>query len=122
MPHAGLGIDLIEIERVADALERRPRLVERLWTAAEREYAYARARPAAHLAARFCAKEAVAKALALRSWSFSDVEVVAGEPPSVRLHGRAAQRAQELGATVRVSLSHTREAAIAVALAEAEGP
>ena len=45
----------------------------------ERAYAEARSRPAQHLAARFCAKEAVAKALGLRGWSFRDVEVVAGD-------------------------------------------
>ena len=61
----GLGLDLLEIERLERALERRPRLAERLFTDAERAYAAARARPAQHLAARFCAKEAVAKALAL---------------------------------------------------------
>ena len=75
------------------ALERRPRLGERLFTESEREYAAARARPAQHLAARFCAKEAVAKSLGLGGWSFSDVEVVPGAPPAVRLHGRAEQRA-----------------------------
>ncbi|MGH2957049.1 MAG: holo-ACP synthase, partial [Solirubrobacterales bacterium] len=61
---AGVGIDLIEIERVERALERRPRLAERLFTRAELDYARARARPGRHLAARFAAKEAVIKALA----------------------------------------------------------
>ena len=59
----GVGIDLLEIERFERALERRPRLAERLFTDAERSYAASRARPGMHLAARFCAKEAVAKAL-----------------------------------------------------------
>ena len=65
-----IGLDLLEIERFERALERRPRLADRLFTVAEREYAAARARPAQHLAARFCAKEAVAKALALDGWAF----------------------------------------------------
>ena len=73
----GVGLDLLEIARLERALERRPRLAERLFTDAERDYAGARARPGQHLAARFCAKEAVAKALGLSGWSFSDVEVVA---------------------------------------------
>ncbi len=60
-----IGIDLLEIERLEAALERRPRLAERLFTAGEREYAAGKARPGQHLAARFCAKEAVAKALGL---------------------------------------------------------
>jgi len=115
----GVGIDLLEIERLERALERRPKLAQRLFTDAERAYAAARARPGQHLAARFCAKEAVAKALGLTSWSFRDVEVVAGEPPQVRLSGTAAERAAALGVTVSVSLTHTRGQAAAVAIASA---
>jgi holo-[acyl-carrier protein] synthase len=113
-----VGIDLLEIERLERALARRPRLAERLFTEAERAYAAGRARPGMHLAARFCAKEAVAKALALEAWSFRDVEVVGGgdRPPSVRLAGAAAARAGALGATVSVSLTHTHGMAGAVAL------
>ena len=59
-PVTGIGIDLLEIERLERALERRPRLAERLFTARERAYAEGKGRPAQHLAARFCAKEAVA--------------------------------------------------------------
>jgi holo-[acyl-carrier protein] synthase len=114
----GVGIDLLEIERLERALERRPRLAERLFTAAEREYAGTRARPAMHLAARFCAKEAVAKALALQAWDPHDVEVVGtGGPPSVRLSGHAGARADALGVTVSVSLTHTHGMAGAVAVA-----
>ncbi|MBX5470015.1 MAG: holo-ACP synthase [Thermoleophilaceae bacterium] len=114
---AGIGIDLLEIERLERALERRPRLAERLFTEAEREYAEARARPAQHLAARFCAKEAVAKALGLEGWAFRDVEVVAtGGAPSLRLSGAAARRAAELGVRAEVSLTHSRTVAGAVAL------
>jgi holo-[acyl-carrier protein] synthase len=115
---SGVGIDLLDVGRFERALERRPRLAERVFTDAEREYAAGRARPAMHLAARFCAKEAVAKALQLREWSWRDVEVLGGgdEPPSVRLAGAAAARAAELGATVTVSLTHTRGMAAAVAV------
>ena len=117
MAHAGIGIDLLEIERLEQALERRPRLAARLFTEAERAYAAERARPAEHLAARFCAKEAVAKALGLTGWSFREVEVVAsGAAPRISLSGRAAARAAELGAEPLVSLTHTRTAAAAVAL------
>jgi holo-[acyl-carrier protein] synthase len=113
---SGLGIDLLEVERLERALERRPRLAERLFTDAEREYAAGRARPIMHLAARFCAKEAVAKALGLTAWSFRDVEVVATPgAPEIRLSGSAAERAAELGATVSVSLTHTAGLAAAVA-------
>jgi holo-[acyl-carrier protein] synthase len=117
----GVGIDLIEIERVERALERRPRLAQRLFTEAERSYAAGRARPGQHLAARFCAKEAVAKALGLEAWSFRDVEVLSGgKAPTVRLSGAAAQRATALRVRVAVSLSHTRRDAAAVAVAAAE--
>ena len=112
----GVGIDLLEIDRMERALARRPGLAERLFTEAERDYAAGRGRPARHLAARFCAKEAVAKALALEVWSPRDVEVIAtGAAPQVRLHGAAAQAAG--GCRVEVSLSHSRGMAGAVAVA-----
>jgi holo-[acyl-carrier protein] synthase len=116
----GVGIDLLEIERLERALERRPALAERLFTADERAYANGRGRPAQHLAARFCAKEAVAKALALEAWSWQEVEVVAtNAAPEIRLHGAVAARADELKVTVAVSLTHTDTTAGAVALAVA---
>jgi holo-[acyl-carrier protein] synthase len=114
-----VGIDLLEIERLERALARRPRLAQRLFTDAERAYAAARGRPGQHLAARFCAKEAVAKALGLTAWSWRDVEVVSdGGAPVVALSGAAARRAAELGVVVHVSLTHTRSEAGAVALTE----
>ena len=113
-----VGIDLLEIERLERALDRRPRLAERLFTDGERDYAASRARPGQHLAARFCAKEAVAKALGLEAWSFRDIEVTSsGGPPRVALHGAAEQRAAELGVSVQISLTHTRSEAGAVAIA-----
>jgi holo-[acyl-carrier protein] synthase len=113
-----IGIDLLEIDRLERALARRPTLAQRLFTDGERAYAAARARPGQHLAARFCAKEAVAKALGLDAWSFRDVEVVGGDgPPRVRLHGPIAERARELGVELQVSLTHTRRDAAAVAIA-----
>ena len=113
----GVGLDLLDIKRLERALERRPRLAERLFTDAERDYAAARARPTMHLAARFCAKEAVAKALGVTGWSFRDVEVVAtGAAPEVRLSGSVARRATELGVRAHVSLTHTDTVAGAVAL------
>jgi holo-[acyl-carrier protein] synthase len=113
---SGLGLDLLEIQRLERALERHPRLAQRLFTDGERAYAEARGRPAQHLAARFCAKEAVAKALDLPSWSFRDIEVVAtGGAPEVRLSGAAAERALALRARPAVSLTHTTEIAGAVA-------
>ena len=113
-----IGLDLLDVERLERALERHPALAERVFTEGERAYAAARARPVQHLAARFCAKEAVAKALGLGGWSFRDVEVVAtAGAPEVRLAGAAAERARKLGVAVRVSLTHTDTTAGAVALA-----
>jgi len=109
-----VGIDLLEIDRMARALERRPRLRERLFTPGERAYADSQATPAAHYAARFCAKEAIVKALALTAWAPHEIEIVGGgdAAPQVRLHGRLAG----LG-PVSVSLTHSRGTAGAVALA-----
>src|SRR3954466_5641059 len=109
-------MDLLEIERLEQALERRPRLSERLFTAGERAYAASRARPAQHLAARFCAKEAVAKALALEAWSWQDIEVVSEwGPPRIGPHGGLARRAE----VIDVSLTHSRGTAGAVAVVRA---
>ena len=112
-----VGLDLLDVDRLERALERRPRLAERLFTDEERAYAARRARPAEHLAARFCAKEAVAKALGVRGWSFREVEVVATDAaPELRLSGALAERARELGAEPAVSLTHTATTAGAVAV------
>ena len=112
-----VGLDLLEIDRLERALARRPGLEARLFTPGERAYAAGRARPGQHLAARFCAKEAVAKALGLEVWSPLDVEVVpTGAAPEVRLSGHAARRADELGVTVSISLTHSRGMAAAVAV------
>jgi holo-[acyl-carrier protein] synthase len=114
----GVGLDLLDIERFERALERRPGLAQRLFTDEELGYAAARARPGLHLAARFCAKEAVAKALRLDSWEFGDVEIVLERgAPAVRLSGTAAARAEQLGVRVDVSLTHTGSTAGAVATA-----
>lgn len=111
----GIGIDVIEIDRVERAIERRPRLAQRLFTPDELEYANERVRPGRHLAARFAAKEAVIKALGTdRPVAPSEIEVVAGEPPTVALSGTAADVSR--GSAVSVSLTHSRETAAAVAL------
>lgn len=108
-----LGIDLLEIERMEQALERRPGLALRLFTDGERAYAAGRARPGQHLAARFCAKEAVAKALRLESWNPRDIEVVGqGAQTGVALHGALG----ELGVQVEISMTHSKATAGAVAM------
>ena len=111
----GIGIDLLEIDRMERALERHPRLAERIFTAAEQEYAAGRVRPGRHLAARFAAKEAVVKALGMTGgFGLREVEIVAGEPPTVQLSGNAAEAAGER--RIDISLTHSRDNAAAVAL------
>lgn len=115
----GIGIDLLAIDRLERALERRPRLAERLFTEEELAYAASRARPGQHLAARFCAKEAVTKALGMEVFRPQDVEVLGGAAAArVVLHGEARSRARALDAEVVLSLTHSRDTAGAVAIVQ----
>ena len=116
MQDISVGVDVIEIERVAATLARfGDRFLERVFT--EGETAYCRGR-APQLAARFAAKEAVMKALGTgtRGVGWREVEVTrkrTGEP-GIALHGRAAERAARLGIDrIAVSLSHSRHYAVA---------
>lgn len=115
----GVGIDLIEIARIERALDRRPRLADRIFTRDEQRFAAAKARPGRHLAARFAAKEAVVKALALGpGTSLKEIEVVPGEPPRLRAHGSVKSELDARGLVVHLSLTHSRETAAAVAIAD----
>ncbi|MBN1460368.1 MAG: holo-ACP synthase [Armatimonadetes bacterium] len=109
-----LGIDIIEIDRIREAMQRHPRMAHKLFTEIERAYCEGRGDPAAHFAARFAAKEAMAKAVG--HWlRWQEVEVV-NEPtgrPTISLRGEAAARARVTeGAHVIVSLSHSRDYAV----------
>jgi holo-[acyl-carrier protein] synthase len=119
----GIGIDLIEIERLERALERRPGLRARLFCDAEIEACAARARPGRHLAARFAAKEAALKALGIGGLRTREVEVTGGGagPPGLILRGEAAAEAERQGVALAVSLSHSRDLATAVVVAERPG-
>ena len=118
----GVGIDVVLIDRFAAALERTPRMVDRLFTAAERVTASGAARSAESLAARFAAKEALAKALgAGGGMLWTDAEVVVDDVgrPSVVVRGTVAARASSLGVTRwHVSLSHDGGIASATVIAE----
>lgn len=123
----GLGVDIVEIGRMADALRRRPRLKERLFSAEERAYCDRRNRPEVHYALRFAAKEAVLKALGtgFSGMKFTDVEVLRdqGGRPVPRLSGRAAEVAEEIGVVeMHLSLSYTHTTAVASAVAITERP
>ena len=118
----GLGVDIVEIGRMATALERHPRMRERLFSADERAYCDKRNRPEIHYALRFAAKEAVLKALGtgFAGMKFTDVEVVrdAGGRPAPRLSGRAREVADALGVVeLHLSLSYTHTTAVASAVA-----
>jgi holo-[acyl-carrier protein] synthase len=126
----GIGLDLVDIARVARLLESKgDRARHRLFTAGELAYAERRAEPARHLAARFSAKEAAYKALAgtehARGIGWHDIEVLVewDGRPTLRFHGRAAERASELGITrSHLSLTHADTTAAAVVVLEAEPP
>jgi holo-[acyl-carrier protein] synthase len=123
---AGIGIDLVEIARVEAMLGGKgERMLARLFTTEEIAYAFARARPAMHLAARLAAKEAAFKALAgtddARLIGWREVEVVPreGHAPTLAFHGRADARAREMEIQhVWLSITHTDATASAVVVLE----
>jgi len=114
-----VGVDIIEIARVAEAVAQYgERFLHRVYTDAELEYCQSRVN---QLATRFAAKEAVVKALGAGNSGigWKDMEVVTGEDgdPSIKLHGKAMERFNELGLTdLVVSLSHSKEYAVASAV------
>jgi holo-[acyl-carrier protein] synthase len=120
-----IGIDIISIARIHEALRRTPRFAERVYTRHEREYCESRGSVAAqHYAARFAAKEAALKALKT-GWRggirWQDVEIASDDSgaPFLIFHGEARKLLQESGATVtHLSLSHTNEHAIAQVVLE----
>ena len=116
----GVGVNIMEIDRFAASLARRPRLAERCFTPAEAAYCASKAFPPQHFAARFAAKEAVGKALGIGMTRWREVEVVRGRgAPTIALHGRYARRAEDLGVDrIHVSLTHGRDAAVAMAVIE----
>jgi holo-[acyl-carrier protein] synthase len=126
MSVAGVGVDLVEIERVRRMIaEKGAHVFDRLLTPEEARYCRSRRDPSESVAARLAAKEAVYKALqgspAARGIGWREIEVVRDEDgrPEVALAGLAAERALALGVQrVMVSLSHTHQAAVAVAVLE----
>jgi holo-[acyl-carrier protein] synthase len=114
-----LGVDIIEIDRIRRAVERwGAAFLERVYTEPELER-YGHSIPS--LAARFSGKEAVIKALSSRSVGYKDIEILSapGGQPTVKLHGRAQRRADDIGLSgLTISLSHCREYAVACAAGE----
>ena len=113
-----LGIDIIKVDRIRDTLERfGDRFSRRVLTPSEQRYV--RARPET-MAGRWAAKEAVSKVLGLGvrgiGWRDIEVERLPTGQPAIRLHGRAAARAEQLGmGRIAVSISHESDYAVAIA-------
>jgi holo-[acyl-carrier protein] synthase len=121
----GLGTDLIETRRVQESIDRfGERFVERIFTAGEIAYCMRKKNSAESFAARFAAKEAGAKALGTGisrgvSWKEFEVRRETSGRPSLHLSGRAEELAKEMGVRrVQLSLTHSRELAIAVVVVE----
>jgi len=118
----GVGVDVVDVARFALALERRPRLADRLFTDAERLDAHAQPE---RLAARFAAKEAVLKTLrsgiGAAPWRSIEIRRDQSGEPSVHLHGAAASLARRRGVRrLHVSLSHTETTAVAFVVASSK--
>ena len=122
----GVGLDLVDIERVQRLVNAKgDRVLRRLFTEAEVRYASVRTHPARHLAARIAAKEAAFKALAgtdeARGIGWRELEVVLlpGGQPALEFHGVARRRAAELHiARIWLTLSHSDSTAAAMVVLE----
>ena len=120
----GIGIDIVEVDRITSAIEKHgSSFAERLFTADERAYCEKHTVPARYYAARFAAKEAISKALGTGIGGrvgWLDLEIVhsSGGAPKVLLRGKAAEFARQNGIVdVQISLTHAREYAAANAMA-----
>ena len=124
----GMGVDLCEVARIEKAIAAPHglRFIERVFTESEIAYADAKANRAERYAARFAAKEAGMKALGTGwkdgvGWHQIEVLNLSSGKPILRLHGRAGEIAAGLGVrSVSLSMSHTREQAIALVVLEGE--
>jgi holo-[acyl-carrier protein] synthase len=111
-----VGVDIIEIERIAKAAEN-PRFLERVYTEAERTRCVNRKKPAEELAGRFASKEAVIKCLGRRvPWKQIEVLAEPSGKPYVVLHGVAKELGR--GRRIAISITHSRSDACAVAVME----
>lgn len=121
----GIGIDLIEVPRFEQALERfGERFLHRIFTPDEIAYCQPKARAVEHYAARFAAKEAAMKALGTGKsggirWRDVEVTRARGKPPQLQFHGQARRRFETLGANrACLSLTHTAHSAMAQVIIE----
>ncbi|MDT4924083.1 MAG: holo-[acyl-carrier protein] synthase [Pseudonocardiales bacterium] len=125
MSVVGVGIDVVPVARFAAALRRTPSLADRLFTAGEQVTASGAPRTAESLAARFAAKEALAKSLGATGgmlWTDAEVLVDDAGRPSLTVRGTVQARAESLGVTRwHLSLSHDGGVAAATVIAENAG-
>jgi len=118
----GIGVDSLEPGRLRARIEGHPELLGELFTVPEQEYCHDESDPYQAFAPRYCAKEAVVKALSIDGWDPLEIEVTAGDPaPSVHLYGDVAEHAEALGVDVIISLTHLPMLATAVALVVPRG-
>jgi holo-[acyl-carrier protein] synthase len=119
----GVGIDIVEIKRIKNAIERNDRFLERIFTETELDYLRSRNLRPEYVSGRFAAKEAVAKALGtgFRGFDFRDIEIdrtTLGKP-IVSLKGKAKVIADREGQyNIHLSISHGEESAVAYAILE----
>jgi holo-[acyl-carrier protein] synthase len=122
---AGVGIDIVEIKRIKNAMERNDKFLEKIFTTLELDYLRSRNMRPEYVSGRFAAKEAVAKALGtgFRGFDFRDVEIdrtTLGKP-IVNLKGKAKLIAEGEGEySIHLSISHGQESAVAYAILEVE--
>ena len=121
----GIGTDIVEVDRIRESHEKfGVKFLDRILRPPERKYCLSHTDPAPHIAARFAAKEAIAKAFGTgigESLGWRDMEIVREDSgkPTAKIHGQAQSLLQQIGATqLHISLSHTRQHATATAVLE----
>jgi holo-[acyl-carrier protein] synthase len=122
---AGIGVDIIEIDRIKKSVERNPKFVSKVFTKNEIEYLESRKMRPEYIAGRFAAKEAVSKALGtgIRGFDLKDIEIDRNSlgKPIVVLKGKCKKILKKYPSyKIHISISHSRENAIAYALLEVE--
>lgn len=120
----GIGVDIIEIERVRQAIQNNKNFLSKLFTEKEIDYFISRNMNSEVIAGNFAAKEAVSKALGtgIRGFSFKDIEILRNElgKPEVILHSGAKLIGNNNSLRIHLSISHNNSSAIAYSVLEGE--
>ena len=121
----GIGTDIIEIQRIKDAVKKNERFLRRVFTPGEISYCESKSNPYPSLAARFAAKEGASKALGTGigqiSWTEIEVTINQAGKPNIILHGKALELAEDLGIKdIHVTLSHSKEYGVAMVIMEGD--